>query len=80
MRGRPNLYVSYESESSILPTWTQRVAIVVLLTIAVLMPFSLPVIDQLPIIRFLGDPDWIRVVTQAVIFAIAALGINLLSG
>lgn len=80
MRGRPNLYVSYESESSILPTWTQRIAIVVLLTIAALMPFSLPVIDQLPLIRFLGDPEWIRTVTNAVIFAIAALGINLLSG
>jgi len=53
---------------------------VLLLIVAVLLPFSLPVINQLPIVRFIGDPDWIRLLTQAVIFAIAALGINLLSG
>lgn len=80
MRGRPNLYVSYESESSLLPTGTQKIALAVLLAVGALLPFSVPVINQLPIVRFLGDPDWIRVLTQAVIFAIAALGINLLSG
>ena len=46
----------------------------------VLLPFNLPVINQLPFVRFLGDPDWIRLTTQAVIFAIAALGLNLLTG
>jgi len=30
------------------------------------------------LIRFLGDSDWIRLTTQAVIFAVAALGLNLL--
>ena len=54
--------------------------LVLLLPVAVLLPFSLPVINQLPIIRFIGDPEWIRLLTQAVIFGIAALGINLLSG
>jgi branched-chain amino acid transport system permease protein len=78
--GRPRLYTSYQAETAIFPTWTQRVALVLLLIVAVLLPFSLPVINQLPIIRFIGDPDWIRLLTQAVIFAIAALGINLLSG
>jgi len=80
VRGRPQLYVSYESESSILPTNTQRVMVVLLVAVGALIPFNLPIINQLPIVRFLGDPDWIRVLTQAVIFAIAALGINLLSG
>src|SRR6266508_4694284 len=51
-----------------------------LVLIAVLLPFNLPVINQLPLIRFLGDADWIRLTTQAVIFAIAALGLNLLTG
>jgi branched-chain amino acid transport system permease protein len=78
--GRPRLYTSYKTETSIFPTWTQRIAIAVFLVIAVLVPFSLPIIDQLPIIRFIGDQDWIRLLTQAVIFGIAALGINLLSG
>ena len=50
------------------------------LVVLFLMPFSLPVINQIPIIRFLGDSDWIRVVTLAFIFAIAALGLNLLTG
>jgi branched-chain amino acid transport system permease protein len=45
-----------------------------------LMPFSLPVINQLPFIRFLGDPDWIRIVVRLLVFAIAALGLNLLTG
>jgi branched-chain amino acid transport system permease protein len=52
----------------------------VLLLLAVLLPFDLPVINQIPVVRFLGDPEWIRLLTQAVIFGIAALGINLLSG
>lgn len=80
MLGRPRLYTSYTSESSMLPTWTQRVWMAILLTLALLVPFSLPVINQLPIIRFIGDPDWIRLLTQAVIFGVAALGLNLLSG
>ena len=80
MYKRPALYTNYQSETSILPTWTQRVAAGVLVVLAVLLPFSLPVINQLPFVRYLGDPDWLRIVTQAVIFAIAALGLNLLTG
>ncbi|MEO7397762.1 MAG: branched-chain amino acid ABC transporter permease [Ilumatobacteraceae bacterium] len=80
MRGRPNLHTSYAGETSMLPSWTQRVSIAVLVGLAVLLPFHLPVINQLPFIRFLGDEDWLRIVTQAVIFGIAALGLNLLSG
>ena len=80
MYRRPNLYTSYSAETSILPTWTQRVAMVLLAVIAVLLPFSLPVIDQIPFVRYLGDSDWLRVTTSAVIFAVAALGLNLLTG
>ena len=80
MRGRPNLYTSYSSETSMLPTWTQRVSMTLLVVVMVLLPFNLAVINQLPFVRFLGDPDWIRLTTQAVIFAIAALGLNLLTG
>jgi branched-chain amino acid transport system permease protein len=78
--GRPRLYTSYKTETSIFPTWTQRIALALFLVIAVLVPFSVPIIDQIPIVRFIGDQDWIRLLTQAVIFGIAALGINLLSG
>jgi branched-chain amino acid transport system permease protein len=77
---RPALYTNYQSETSILPTWTQRVAAGVLVIIAALLPFNLPVINQIPFVRYLGDPDWLRIVTVAVIFGIAALGLNLLTG
>jgi branched-chain amino acid transport system permease protein len=77
---RPSLYTSYGAETSLLPTWTQRVAMVLVAAIAVLLPFSLPVINQIPFVRYLGDSDWLRVTTSAVIFAVAALGLNLLTG
>jgi branched-chain amino acid transport system permease protein len=80
MYGRPNLHTNYQSETSILPTWTQRVFMTLLIAVMVLLPFNLPIINQLPFVRFLGDGDWIRLTTQAVIFAIAALGLNLLTG
>jgi len=78
--GRPNLHTNYQSETSILPTWTQRALMSLLVVAMVLLPFNLPIINQLPFIRFIGDGDWIRLTTQAVIFAIAALGLNLLTG
>jgi branched-chain amino acid transport system permease protein len=80
MYKRPALFTNYQSETSILPTWTQRIAAGVVVIIAVLLPFNLPVINQIPLVRYLGDPEWLRLVTQAVIFAIAALGLNLLTG
>lgn len=80
MWGRPNLYTSYDAEASIFPTWTQKVAAFLGIAALVLLPFHLPIINQIPFIRFLGDNDWIRLTTQAVIFAIAALGLNILTG
>ncbi|MDF2732148.1 MAG: branched-chain amino acid transporter permease [Desertimonas sp.] len=80
MYKRPALYTNYQSETSILPTWTQRISAAAVVTLAVLLPFSLPVINQIPFIRYLGDPNWLRILTQAVVFAIAALGLNLLTG
>jgi branched-chain amino acid transport system permease protein len=77
---RPNLYTSYSSEASILPTWTQRATTIVLISAAVLLPFHLPVVNQIPVLRYLGDSDWIRIPTGALIFAVAALGLNLLTG
>src|SRR5918995_4528454 len=80
MWGRPNLHTSYRTETSIFPTWTQKILATIGIALLVLLPFNLPVINQIPFIRFLGDADWIRLTTQAVIFAIAALGLNLLTG
>ena len=33
MLGRPRLYTSYEAETAIFPTWTQRIALVLLLVV-----------------------------------------------
>ena len=60
MRGRPNLYTSYEAESQLMPTRTKKVILGLFLVVAVLMPFDLPIIDQLPVVRFLGDNVWLR--------------------
>lgn len=78
--GRPRLFTSYKTEASIFPTWTQRIGVGLLLVVLVLMPFDLPVINQLPLVRFLGDDVWLRIVNSALIFAIAAVGLNLLLG
>jgi len=78
--GRPKLFTSYSSEASVFPTWTQRAAIGIFLGLLVLMPFDLPIVSQLPLLRFLGDEQWLRIVNSVLIFAIAALGLNLLLG
>lgn len=77
---RPKLYTSYEAESQIFPTWTLKLAMGAFLVILVLMPFDLPVINQIPFVRFLGDSRWLRIVAQVLVFVIAALGLNILSG
>ena len=55
MFGRPNLYTSYEQETQMLPTWTQKAAMSTFVVVLFLMPFDLPIISQIPMIRFLGD-------------------------
>lgn len=42
---------------------------------------SIPIIqDGIPFVRFLGDSNWLRPMTEVFILAIAALGLNLLAG
>lgn len=77
---RPNLYTSYEDETQILPTFTKKVMAVLGIATLFLMPFDLPVINQLPLIRFLGDNSWLRVMSEVMVIAIAALGLNILTG
>ncbi len=76
MRGRPPLYVSYEQEQALLPTWTQRIGVLVLLLfLIVLIPLQV-----IPGLRFLGDSDWMLLLGLTAIFAIGALGLHVLSG
>lgn len=75
MRGRPNLYVSYEDEGRMLPTFTQRLLVGLLLLVAVSLPFRI-----VPGLRFLGDPSWMQILGLSMVILIAAVGLNILSG
>ena len=75
MRGRPHLFTSYPSEMKLLPTTTKRVSLAILLMILVLLPFH-----ALPGLGFLGDSGWMLVIDRMLVFATAALGLNLLTG
>lgn len=75
MRGRPLLYTSYEEDQAILPSTTRKVALTVLLVLAMSLPLKL-----IPGLRWLGENDWLVVIDRAMIFGIGALGLNLLTG
>ena len=80
MFGRPNLTVSYAEEAKILKTWTQKGLFGVFILILFLMPFDLPVISHIPVVRFLGDEEWLRITSQVLLIAIGAMGLNILTG
>ena len=80
MLGRPRLYTAYRQEAQMLPTWTQKVVFTLFIAVMFLLPFDLPVISHIPVVRFLGDGDWLLIMARMLVFAIAALGLNLLSG
>ncbi|MGH9186964.1 MAG: branched-chain amino acid ABC transporter permease [Acidimicrobiales bacterium] len=69
------LFTSYESDSRVLNTTSKRVAAGVLLVVAVLAPMG-----KVPLVRFLGESDWQLVLVQVLVFAIGALGLNILTG
>ncbi|MGA1556544.1 MAG: branched-chain amino acid ABC transporter permease [Ilumatobacteraceae bacterium] len=93
---RPNLYTSYEAETQILPTYTKKVMAAIGILVLLLLPFDIPVLtaptdlpvlrsipiinNGIPPLRFLGDNAWLRVLDEVFIFAIAALGLNILTG
>ena len=75
MRGRPLLFTSYPSEMKLFPTTTRRVAMALLIVILVLLPLR-----ALPGFGFFGDSDWMLLIDRALVFAVGALGLNLLTG
>lgn len=75
MRGRPLLYTSYEQDQALLNTWTKKTMATIFLVFLVVSPFGI-----VPGFGFLGDNDWVKLISQVFIFAIGALGLNLLTG
>ena len=75
MRGRPLLFTDYASEMALVPTWTKRVMLMLLAVLLVLIPLQI-----IPGLSFLGDSDWMRILSEVLIFAVGALGLHILSG
>lgn len=77
MRGfRSRFYTSYEKESAILPTRTQKVVVGLLGLVVILIPFGV-----VPGFGFMIEaPVWFRILARVAAFGIAGLGLNLLTG
>ena len=77
MRGRPLLHTSYAADQALMPTVTRKVTLGVFIVLALLAPFA----ARIPLYPdFLGDNDWMKLLSHVAIFGIGALGINLLTG
>ena len=75
MRGRPQLYTSYEADQSLMNTTTKKVMVGLFLVVLVSIPFQV-----IPGLKFLGQDDWLRLLATVAIFAIGGLGLNILTG
>lgn len=88
MRGRPLLYTSYESDQSMLNTITKKTVLTVFLLLLVLLPFTggggpgnVRLFEyKLPLIGFLSANDWLQLMGTVCVYAVGALGLNLLTG
>jgi branched-chain amino acid transport system permease protein len=75
MRRRPQLRTTYAADSALFPSTTQKVAMVCLGVGVVLA-----VLGKLPFVGYLGSSEWGLVLAEVLIFAIGALGLNILIG
>jgi len=75
MKGRPLLYTSYEADQGLLNTTSKKVMLGLFLLVLVSIPFQV-----IPGLKFLGQGGWLRLLSTTAIFAIGALGLNILTG
>jgi branched-chain amino acid transport system permease protein len=84
MRGRPLLYTSYEGDQAILNTTTKKVAAGLFILFLAAIPFfaagTIGEDGSLPGPDFLASGDWLRLLSTVGIYAIGALGLNILTG
>jgi branched-chain amino acid transport system permease protein len=84
MRGRPLLYTSYEDDQAILNTTTKKVVTGLFIVFLAAIPFFAPgtIGDEgsLPGPQFLASGDWLRLLSTVGIYAVGALGLNILTG
>lgn len=73
---RSRFYTSYEAESAMLPTITQKIFVGVLIVVVLLLPFGI-----IPGLGWVAEgPQWFRVLARMCAWGIAGLGLNLLTG
>jgi branched-chain amino acid transport system permease protein len=75
MRGRPLLYTTYRADQALLNTTAKRVMFGLFVLALASIPFQI-----VPGLKFLGEDDWLRLLGTTAIFAIGALGLNILTG
>ena len=84
MRGRPLLHTSYQSDQALLNTGTKKLMMSLFLLLLVAIPFFAPgtigETGSLPGPDFLAAGDWLRLLSTVGIYAIGALGLNILTG
>ncbi|NNF53097.1 MAG: branched-chain amino acid ABC transporter permease [Acidimicrobiales bacterium] len=76
--GRPLLRTSYAEDAAILPTWSQRGALGVAGFALALAALGVPFFEAIP--AFLLGGTWLTPFNTMLVFAVAALGINILVG
>jgi branched-chain amino acid transport system permease protein len=75
MRGRPLLYTSYEADQALMNTGTKRVMLGLFFGFLAVVPLGI-----IPGVGFLAQSDWLRLLSEVAIFAVGALGLNILTG
>jgi branched-chain amino acid transport system permease protein len=84
MRGRPLLYTSYEDDQAILNTATKKLMAGIFIFFLAAIPFfatgTIGAEGSLPGPDFLASGDWLRLLSTVGIYAIGALGLNILTG
>ena len=69
------LYTRYEADQALMNTGTKKVMLGVLFLVLALIPLGV-----IPGVKFLAQPDWLRLLSEVSIFALGALGLNILTG
>jgi len=67
LRGRPELYTSYRQDMALLNTRSKRVSVLVMVLVAALLPMLL-------------TDEFLTIAATGMVFAIGAIGLNLLTG
>ncbi|MDH3517962.1 MAG: branched-chain amino acid ABC transporter permease, partial [Acidimicrobiia bacterium] len=80
MRGRPLLYTSYRADQSLLNTTTKKISAGIFGLFLILLPILGPDYLDAPFVGFLGKNDWLKLLSTVFIFAVGALGLNILTG